>query len=307
MRLVAVLLAVMCALVAACTPSEAPESPESTVTPSPSAPATADESGASEPSTHQVVIEHGGQQREAIVEVPAHGSAPLAALIVMHGYGGSAAGMAAIGLTAAGHAEGMVVVYPQGWESSWNAGACCGPSADGLVDDVGYLSALIDTLVSEYGVEPGRIHLAGFSNGGMMAHRFACEQPGKVASISSVGGALGTPDCLPTESVSVMILHSRNDTVVPVDGGRTQGLSGEWLCAGVESDAEQWAGFNQCRPPSDELSSAGLLSRDWLDCAGGAQVRLRISSDGGHDWPLGGDAQLDATAEIIAFATQRPQ
>ena len=30
-----------------------------------------------------------------------------------------------------GQEHGLIVVYPDGWDNSWNAGACCGTSARG--------------------------------------------------------------------------------------------------------------------------------------------------------------------------------
>ena len=245
--------------------------------------------------------------REAIVEVPPDAQYPAPVLIAMHGYGGNAESSRATRLAEVGQEHGLIVVYPDGWDNSWNAGACCGTSAADGVDDVGYLGALIDALVADYGADPNRVHLAGFSNGGMMALRFACEQADRVASISVVGGALGVADCAPSEPVSVLLIHSINDTIVPPQGGVTQGLSGPWVWPGVEETAGLWAQWDQCAAALETTSDAGLLDREWSECAGGARVKLLLTSDGAHNWPMGGDAQVDASAVIVSFAVPHGQ
>ena len=39
----------------------------------------------------------------------------------------------------------VIVVYPQGYENSWNAGWCCGEAKDEGIDDVGFITCLLYT------------------------------------------------------------------------------------------------------------------------------------------------------------------
>jgi polyhydroxybutyrate depolymerase len=118
--------------------------------------------------------------------------------------------------------HGFVVAVPSGLRNHegawfWNATpACC--DFDGQnPDDVGYLLGIIDELVKKGIADPKRVYLAGFSNGGFMAYRLACEHGDKIAAIVSVGGA-SPPTCRPTVPVSVLDVHGTADERVPIDG-----------------------------------------------------------------------------------------
>jgi polyhydroxybutyrate depolymerase len=117
---------------------------------------------------------------------------------------------------------GFVAAIPSGMRDHegtlfWNATpACC--DFDGKnPDDVGYLIGIIDELVKKGVADPKRIYLAGFSNGGFMAYRLACEHGDKIAAIVSVGGA-APETCKPAVPVSVLDVHGTADKRVPLDG-----------------------------------------------------------------------------------------
>ena len=73
--------------------------------------------------------------------------------------------------------ERILVVYPEGTGRfktrplTWNVGHCCGHALEKRVDDVGFISALIDKLSAPYPVDPARIYVTGTSNGAMMSRR----------------------------------------------------------------------------------------------------------------------------------------
>ena len=69
----------------------------------------------------------------------------------------------------------MIVVYPQGYENSWNAGWCCGEAKDEGIDDVGFITDLIDYISSNFSVDSSRIYSSGHSNGCAMPHKLASE------------------------------------------------------------------------------------------------------------------------------------
>ena len=61
------------------------------------------------------------------------------------------------------------------YKESWNAIGCCGAAAKANVNDVAFLEALVPK------VDPGRtrpIYFVGYSNGGRMAYRLDCTDPG---------------------------------------------------------------------------------------------------------------------------------
>ncbi len=66
------------------------------------------------------------------------------------------------------------------------------------VDDVGFLSALIDHLVATRHIDPHRVYATGPSNGGIMADLLGCELSDKLAAITPVIGFIAQHPWLPT-------------------------------------------------------------------------------------------------------------
>ncbi len=109
--------------------------------------------------------------------------------------------------------DGVLVAYPEGLRDSFNAGLCCGEAVPMGVDDVGFLARVVADLRSR---GAGRVSVVGFSNGGMMAYRLACERPGLVDTIGIMAGTLEIPRC--RGPVTALHLHGDRDTAVPFEG-----------------------------------------------------------------------------------------
>ena len=77
---------------------------------------------------------------------------------------------------------GIIVAYPNGIDETWNISSITG------TDDVGFISALIDTINLQYSIDLNRVFATGMSMGGFMSYRLACELSGKIAAIASVAG-----------------------------------------------------------------------------------------------------------------------
>jgi len=56
---------------------------------------------------------------------------------------------------------------------TWNAGWCCGKAEKNGVDDVGFISALIDKMLDDYNISPDKVYVTGMSNGAFMSYRLA--------------------------------------------------------------------------------------------------------------------------------------
>ncbi|MEO1007086.1 MAG: GC-type dockerin domain-anchored protein [Planctomycetota bacterium] len=130
----------------------------------------------------------------------------------------------------------------------WNAtDACC--DVDGAdLDHSGFLRSLIDLIRTTYSVDDRSIHLAGYSNGGFMSYRMACDHADLVASIMTIGGMtfLDPAACNPSEPVHVLALHGTRDSVIRFDGGCFLGCYPSAM-----DSAGFWAGYNGCAPTSE--------------------------------------------------------
>lgn len=107
------------------------------------------------------------------------------------------------------------VVYPTGLgrRTSWNAGGCCGSAARSGIDDVGFLAHTISRLRGE---GARQVFLVGYSNGGMLAYRVACERPDLVDGVVVVNGTITTATC--DGSFAALHLAGEDDDAVPVAG-----------------------------------------------------------------------------------------
>jgi len=154
-------------------------------------------------------LTHQGRTRRALVYVPASAAGRAAPLVVsLHGFSSDPEEHRdTTHYRELAEARGFIVVFPAGVGRSWNGGACCGPANALGVDDVGFVRALIAQVSAEFCVDAQRVHVSGFSNGGFMAHRLACEAADLVASVGVVAGQMAAPSCAPSRPVALPPLH----------------------------------------------------------------------------------------------------
>ena len=193
------------------------------------------------------------------------------------------------------------VCYPNGIGRAWNVGWQFGSTAD----DVGFFDALIDTLSENFNINQNRIYSTGFSNGGFMSHRLACELNNRIAAVASVAGGFA-PDyfenCNPERAVPVMQIHGNFDFVVPINGGLG-------ITIPIEEVVNFWVENNACNSDFSTTSISSLVElRDWENCAPNSTVRYFEIERGGHNWPgssdSGSNQDIDASLEIWEFFRQ---
>lgn len=180
------------------------------------------------PDLLQKTLTHGGLERTYSLYFP-NGvlpDAPQSLVVVLHGGGGADAQTMAkrTGLNAISDREGFLVVYPAGIDGQWNdgRGKTFRRAKDNTgVDDVGFISSIIDLLVDEGMADPDRIYVMGLSNGGMMTLRIGIELGSKLAAIAS--GIANLPARLsenrPVQPLPVLMMNGTDDPLVPWNGG----------------------------------------------------------------------------------------
>jgi polyhydroxybutyrate depolymerase len=182
---------------------------------------------------------------------------------------------------------GFIVVYPNAVLTAWSCGINL---TEGHVNDVGFIDALIDTLANNYSVDEERIYCCGFSLGGFMCHRLACELSNRIAAIADVAGSIAqhfTTDSTTAHPMPVLKFHGTADQIIPYDGKNE-------YCS-VQQTLTYWANFNHCNLPDTTL----LINIDPLDGCTVQKIKYSFSQDigevvhykvlnGGHSWP-GGD------------------
>jgi polyhydroxybutyrate depolymerase len=178
---------------------------------------------------------------------------------------------------------GFIVVYPQGtnFPLRWNAGKSSRLTTY-PADDVSYIRELISTLQRQLCVDPARIYASGYSNGGGMSNRLACEMSDTIAAIGTVAGAYSPVTCNPVRATPVIAFHGTSDPIVPYKGS-----PGNFLPP-VEEWAKEWATRNGCELASQALPTNGDVSGiEYKNCQDNAAVILYTIDRGGHTWPGG--------------------
>lgn len=254
-----------------------------------------------------------GQTRAYRVFVPPtlDRTRPAPLVLVLHGGGNSVNDTVNATLFDRKAADGdFIVAYPEGTRLEWNAGTCCGSAPSRKVDDVGFLSQVLDRIEADYKVDQSRVFVAGVSNGAMMAYRFACERADRVTAVGSVAGSTVVDPCQPSRPVSIIELHGTADPLVPYLGGsvdvpeaQAAGVAGPYASAAAM--VQRWADLDGCPAPSPPTTSGPVTTAAWTGCRNGSAVTLVSVDGGGHVWfgpGLGpADGAVDATDAIWRF------
>jgi polyhydroxybutyrate depolymerase len=234
-------------------------------------------------------------------------------LVVLHGGGGSAARFEQIsGFDRLAENAPFIVAYPDaaqpaaggGRVPSWNAGACCGRAARSGIDDVGFVRALIAAVSGHYRIDPRRVYVAGFSNGGMLAYRVACQLAGVVAAIGVQSATLEYTPCRPTQPVSLLHIHGTADDHVPLTGGQGAASRAGVAFTPPRQAAATIAGADGCakgpRVTADPTLAHASL-RAWPHCPNGIGVQFATVSGGTHPW------MSSSAARIWSFLADHPR
>jgi polyhydroxybutyrate depolymerase len=155
--------------------------------------------------------------------------APL--IVILHGLGASSATIEKYSdFGSFAEAKRIAWVAPDGPKDGqgrqfWNAGSTCCNFDRVAVDHVAALRALVERATATHPVDAKRVFFVGYSNGGFMAHRLACELGELVAGVASVAGAGPQADeaCPAKGPLRVLELHGDADPIVPLAGGRLFG------------------------------------------------------------------------------------
>lgn len=258
------------------------------------------------PGNYDLSLANEDGSRDVVLHLPPayDGSSQLPLVIVLHGGAGSGEQIQSLSeMDADADKLGYVVAYPDGSGRleerllTWNGMHCCGYAYENNIDDVGFISLLIDNLLSHYAIDPDRVYIAGISNGGIMAYRAGAELADKVAGIAPIAGTIGgqvnadgaamVPPT-PSSPVAVIAFHGMQDQHVLYEGGNgPMALIDGRIDISVADSIAFWVQANGCDPqPTTETQADGnIIIETYSGCAGDASVVLVTIVDGGHAWP----------------------
>lgn len=251
--------------------------------------------------------------REYLEYVPPvyDGSEAVPLILCLHGLGDNMTNFYNIGMNYIADTANFIFLTPQALDdviygyhtgTAWNSGA----SSNGVVinediDDVGFLMAIVDSTKALYNIDDTRIYVMGFSMGGFMSNKLACQLSGEIAAIASVSGTIGDGiTCNPEFPIPVCHFHGTNDgTVAYVDNA--YGNDAEEL-------VEYWRVNNNCdvNPVVTNLPDLADDGRtvDYYFYGNGddnTTVEFYKINNGEHDWMYQPNFDISYSIEIWKF------
>jgi len=179
---------------------------------------------------------------------------------------------------------GFIIVYPNAIGGVWDTVFPNSP-----IDDVGFISALIDTLDANYSIDTNRVYATGMSMGSYMSYRLACELNDRIAAIGSVAGLMTENFffyCDPVPAMPVLHIHGTADSTILYQGDIQ-------FNAPVDSLIQYWVQKNNCPlspvvtqlPDIDSTDSCTVTKSYYGPCQDSTEVVLYTINNGGHTWP----------------------
>lgn len=256
--------------------------------------------------TQTYPIFFGGFNRDYIVHLPAGyvSTNQYPVVFNLHGYTSDAVQQVFYTqMNSTADANNFIVVYPNGIANAWNSGFV-GTYGTGI-DDVGFISAIIDSLNKNLSINLNRVYSCGMSNGGFQSYRLACELSNRIAAIASVTGSMTDSTffyCNPSRPVPTMEVHGTADATVNYNGG--------FGFKAIDDVVQFWKTKNSCTASVETTAVANTNTTDGCTadfiqvkgCSLGIENWLYKVYGGGHTWPgspvniIGSNTSLDFNA-----------
>lgn len=257
-----------------------------------------------------------GRGRNLLIYTPANYSADehLPLVINMHPFVGNGSGqMFYTNYNRLADTARCIVVYPDGIQGRWNSGDFMG--IPNYVDDVGFINLIIDYMSLLYNIDSRRVYATGYSAGGFMSYRLACELTNRITAIAPVAASMNPSTyetCNPDRPVPVLAINSIDDPITIYNGFTS--------VQPVDDVMALWQELNGCDivPQAENIPDINTSDNATADlirysnCDGSGDLFLLKQFNAGHTWPgarpfalLGNTLQdWNATNETWAFFKQ---
>ena len=251
-------------------------------------------------------LNHNGVTRTYYVSYPSSPEDASGLIINMHGFGGNALGqLSGTQMNNYAHPENMAVVYPQGIievgnpfnAPSWNIGTFWDFNTQ---DDVGFISALIDDVASNFDIDLNKVYACGFSNGGYMAYELACELSDKITAFGSVAGnfMLNTDQsCSNDREIPIIHFHGTSDATVDYSPPSfEQALT-------VSESIDDWSNLNGLDIDTYESINSNVEIYTYYKNSSSTKFVHYKVNGGQHEW-FGYNWGFNASEELVNFFLQ---
>jgi poly(3-hydroxybutyrate) depolymerase len=150
------------------------------------------------------------------------GTRPLPAILFLHGRGGSTGSFEQSSYESAADANGAILIFWQGrWQPEIGAFSTLYVDGENGIPDETDVLACLDEALRRFAVDPARVHLAGFSQGGKGALLVGLKNPDRFASLSEGAG--------PSDAFQGQVWSPAFPDFAAAAGGPAAGASGKTL------------------------------------------------------------------------------
>jgi polyhydroxybutyrate depolymerase len=287
--------------------------------------------GGSDGAEETAIFPYQGVERHYVLHTPPGRTGPSALVIALHGLNESVDALRhSWTLDAVADREGFDVVYPEGLTGRWayaDTRPVGLPDGQGLVDDFGFIGALLDKLVADHVADPARVYVVGVSNGALMAWTLACRMPERLAGVAPlISGMIErqAQQCHPARLAPLLVLAGTDDLSQDYDGA----MADTYRLMSVPETLEFWRNLRGCRnmnwrqlPAHEADDPTAAVRVDWSECRDPSPQRFWRMEGAGHSLPSfaplserqkqrrhGGRSQAIETAEEVwAFFSGPPK
>jgi len=261
----------------------------------------------------QVEIDSNGDDRSFLINLPSDTNDPVPLVFILHGLGET--GALWYGVASYIASQGIVTVRPEsgtflnnsgtGYVKLWNA------ILDSTrYDDVQFISDIIDYMLMNYDfIDYSKIYVLGYSNGGYMAYRLACDLSYRITAFSSVAGNMFLDDefdCIDqSRDIPIFHVHGTEDPINSYyPGGNGVDIIDDQYLTIVES-IEFWSNYHQYDISEVDtiLSNVSVRYTYTNDAVTSSFEHIKVIG-GGHEYFYGEDFGFSSTQESIDYFLQ---
>jgi polyhydroxybutyrate depolymerase len=193
-----------------------------------------------------------------------------------------------------------ILVYPTGYQQSWNAGGCCGQAQTANIDDVGFLKAVLARVkAGQPDANQGQAYLVGYSNGGKLALRLACVDAGDFSGVA-VYGATDSGACPNRAPAQMLIMAGALDTEIPATSASPPPQPNGFVPPSFQAEVTSYRVADGCAATPVVTTVGQVTLTSWVHCSGNERVGQAVFANGTHDWPVG--SATSPSGEGVAWA-----
>jgi len=247
-----------------------------------------------------------GLQREYLIRLPKNYSSSqhLPIIFALHGGGGTYKNtMGLYNFTDVADQYGFIMLYPNAINKSWSmkgiSSRVKGNRQD--IDDVHFISVLIDTMVARYKGDEKRVFCTGISRGGIFSLYLAGRLSDRITAIAPVCASIPSSiagDYTFTHPTPVLLMNGTADPLISYTGGpgkyqRNKDDEEQYDMLPTEELVSKIANLNKCNsnPVTETIPNSntqdGCTATRYTYQSNTAPVIFIKIQGGGHTWPGG--------------------